>query len=98
MYSWTNPICPSSPSCEIWFGRAAFWWIRWISSNQARELKARLEGKEASDRELKRIVPAMVHYGGCMLSLDHRIPNGVTIENYRHYIHRLQEIFAREGG
>lgn len=59
---------------------------------------ALLEGKEAIDRELKRVVPAMVRSGGCMLSLDHRIPNGVTIESYRYYIRRLQEIIAREGG
>lgn len=57
-----------------------------------------LEGKEAINRELERVVPAMVHSGGCVLSLDHRIPNGVAIENYRYYIGRLQEIIAREGG
>jgi hypothetical protein len=57
-----------------------------------------LEGKEAIERELERVVPAMVQSGGCMLSLDHRIPNGVTIENYRYYIRRLQEIIVREGG
>ena len=59
---------------------------------------ALLEGKEAIERELERVVPAMVHSGGCMLSLDHRIPNGVALENYRYYMRRLQEIIAREGG
>ena len=59
---------------------------------------ALLEGKEAIERELERVVPEMVHSGGCMLSLDHRIPNGVALENYRYYMRRLQEIIAREGG
>lgn len=59
---------------------------------------ALLKGEEAIDQELERVVPPMVRSGGCVLSLDHRIPNGVTLQNYRHYIRRLQEIIAREGG
>jgi hypothetical protein len=57
-----------------------------------------VEEKEAIDRELELVVPAMVHSSGYVLSLDHRIPNGVTIENYRHFVGRLQEIVAAEGG
>jgi uroporphyrinogen-III decarboxylase len=59
---------------------------------------ALLEGEEAIDKELERVVPPMVHTGGCVLSLDHRIPNGVTLQGYRYYIRRLQAIIAREGG
>jgi hypothetical protein len=36
----------------------------------------------------------MVKAGGCMLGLDHRIPNGVPLGNYRHYIRRLRELIA----
>jgi hypothetical protein len=50
------------------------------------------------DAELEYRVPPMVRTGGCVLGLDHRIPNGVPIENYRHYLKRLGEIVARERG
>jgi hypothetical protein len=50
------------------------------------------------DRELERVVPMMVRTGGVMLSLDHRIPNGVPLANYRHYINKLRQIITREGG
>jgi len=48
------------------------------------------------DDELERVVPEMVKTGGCVLGLDHRIPPGVSIENYRHYIRKLIEIIDRE--
>jgi hypothetical protein len=53
---------------------------------------------EDIDRELERVVPAMVRTGGAMLSIDHRIPNGVPLANYCYYIKKLQEIIHREGG
>jgi hypothetical protein len=54
--------------------------------------------KEVIDREMERMVLATIHSGGCMFSPDHRIPNDVTIENYRYYIWRLKECIARKGG
>lgn len=59
---------------------------------------ALLAGKDAIARELARVVPFMAASGGCMLGLDHRIPNGVSLENYRFYVKRLMEIISREGG
>jgi uroporphyrinogen-III decarboxylase len=50
------------------------------------------------DRELERVVPAMVKTGGTILSIDHRIPNGVSIANYRHYIGSLRKLIAKEEG
>jgi hypothetical protein len=34
--------------------------------------------------------------GGCVLGLDHRIPNGTRLGNYRFYIERAWEILDRE--
>ena len=34
--------------------------------------------------------------GGCVLGLDHRIPNGTPLENYRFYIRKAWEIMDRE--
>ncbi len=48
------------------------------------------------DAELEYRVPPMVRTGGCVLGLDHRIPNGVSIANYRHYLEKLGEIIERE--
>jgi hypothetical protein len=38
----------------------------------------------------------MVRSGGCLLGLDHRIPNGTPLENYRFYISKVWEILERE--
>ncbi len=43
-------------------------------------------------RELEYKVPPMVKTGGCLLGLDHRIPNGTPLENYRFYISKMWEI------
>ena len=43
------------------------------------------ESKEAIRRELEhKLVPEMLP--GCAFGLDHRIPNGTPIENYRYYV------------
>jgi Uroporphyrinogen decarboxylase (URO-D) len=52
--------------------------------------------KEQILAELEYKVPPMVASGGCVLALDHRIPNGVPLENYKYYLAKLQEIIARE--
>jgi len=49
-------------------------------------------GKDAIDVELQRKVPAMIRSGGCVLSLDHRIPNGTPLEAYRYYQRRMWEL------
>ncbi len=47
--------------------------------------------------ELDYKVPPMVRTGGCVLGLDHRIPNGTPLENYRFYVEKAWEIMEREG-
>jgi uroporphyrinogen-III decarboxylase len=46
--------------------------------------------------ELEYKVPPLVATGGCVFSLDHRIPNGTPIENYRFYVAQMWEILNRE--
>jgi len=46
--------------------------------------------------ELEYKIPPMVATGGCLLGLDHRIPNGTPLENYRFYIAKAWEIMDRE--
>ena len=46
--------------------------------------------------ELEYKVPPMVATGGCVLGLDHRIPNGTPLANYRFYIAAAWEILNRE--
>lgn len=53
--------------------------------------------KAEIDRELEYKVPAMIRSGGgCVLSLDHRVPAEVPLENYRYYIGKMWEIIRRE--
>ena len=43
------------------------------------------EDREAVRRELEYKLDPSLRSGGCVFSLDHRIPNGISIENYRYY-------------
>ena len=44
------------------------------------------------DRELERIIPAMVVRGGYYPTCDHGVPEDVSLENYLHYRKRVQEL------
>jgi uroporphyrinogen-III decarboxylase len=44
------------------------------------------------DRELEYKLPPMIRSGGYVIALDHRIPNGALLENYRYYVKRVWEI------
>jgi hypothetical protein len=50
----------------------------------------------AIERELEYKIPPMIRTGGCMLALDHRVPNGVSLANYRFYVEKAWEIMLRE--
>ena len=53
------------------------------------------KGKEEIRKELEYKIPAMIRSGGgCMLSLDHRIPAETMLENYHYYIQTAWEIIA----
>jgi len=52
--------------------------------------------REEIVQELEYKIPPMVKTGGCVLALDHRIPNGTTLENYRFYLSKAWEIMNRE--
>jgi hypothetical protein len=52
--------------------------------------------KEEILAELEYKIPPMVAGGGCVLALDHRIPNGTPLDNYRFYIDRAWRIMNRE--
>ena len=47
--------------------------------------------------ELEYKIPPMVRTGGAVLALDHRIPNGTPLENYRFYVERAWEIMEGAG-
>ena len=55
------------------------------------------KGRAAITAELEHKIPPMVHGGGCMLGLDHRIPNGTPLEAYRFYVAEAWRIMEREG-
>lgn len=54
--------------------------------------------REEIVRELEYKIPPMVKTGGCVLALDHRIPNGTPLENYRFYVNKVWEIMERVSG
>lgn len=46
--------------------------------------------------ELEHKLPPMIKTGGCILALDHRVPNGTPLNNYRFYVRKIWEIIQRE--
>ena len=56
------------------------------------------QSTDAIEAELEYKVPPMVATGGCVLALDHRIPNGTPLENYRFYVRKAWEIINRYAG
>lgn len=54
------------------------------------------QSKEAIAQELETKIPPLVRSGGCVLALDHRIPNGTPLEHYRFYVGKVWEILERE--
>lgn len=54
--------------------------------------------REEITAELEYKIPPMVRTGGCVLALDHRIPNGTPLAAYRFYIAKAWEIMDREAG
>jgi hypothetical protein len=45
--------------------------------------------------ELEHKIPPMVESGGCVLALDHRVPNGTPLAHYRFYVEKAWEIMER---
>ncbi|MBQ8402652.1 MAG: hypothetical protein IJX14_12070, partial [Clostridia bacterium] len=52
--------------------------------------------KDAIRQELEYKLSAPMLGGGTIFALDHRIPNGVTIENYRYYVNLGREMLGLE--
>ncbi|MFA7672438.1 MAG: uroporphyrinogen decarboxylase family protein [Clostridia bacterium] len=48
-------------------------------------------GKDAIDREVDRIMPFMVRYGGYIPTCDHGVPEEVEFMDYLHYRNRMRE-------
>ncbi len=46
--------------------------------------------------ELEYKIPPMVATGGCVLALDHRIPNGTPLDSYKFYVDEAWRIIDRE--
>lgn len=46
--------------------------------------------------ELEYKIPPMVATGGCVIALDHRIPGGSSLANYRFYVDKAWDIMERE--
>ena len=54
----------------------------------------RSQGEILAELEYK--IPPLVASGGRVLALDHLIPNGTPLVNYRYYLSKAWEIMARE--
>jgi uroporphyrinogen-III decarboxylase len=46
--------------------------------------------------ELEYKIPPMLKTGGCVIALDHRVPNGTQLANYRFYIQKVWEMIEQK--
>lgn len=46
--------------------------------------------------ELEYKIPPMLKTGGCVIALDHRVPNGTPLANYRFYIQKVWEMIEQK--
>ena len=54
------------------------------------------EGPEAIDREFERILP-VIRQGGYIPGADHQVAPSTSLDHYRYYISRLQEVMKQAG-
>jgi uroporphyrinogen-III decarboxylase len=52
------------------------------------------EGKEAIRRELEYKMQPLMQAGGTVFGLDHRVPDGTPLENYRFYVDLGREMLG----
>jgi uroporphyrinogen-III decarboxylase len=55
------------------------------------------KNKEDIRRELEYKLQPLMRGGGMCFALDHRIPNGTPLENYRYYVRTAQEMLGIDG-
>ena len=69
-----------------------------ISGGIDKHVLRRSQAEIAAELEYK--IPPMVRTGGCVMALDHRIPNGTPLANYRFYLQKAWELLERrdDGG
>ena len=53
-----------------------------------------IAGKEAIDKEMKRLEP-LIKEGGFIPHIDHRCPPDVTLENYKYYLEKKRKMIGR---
>jgi uroporphyrinogen decarboxylase len=52
------------------------------------------KGKEATDRELARVLPTFVETGGYVICLDHSAPPDISLENYLYFIDQAKSYWS----
>ena len=52
------------------------------------------KSKQAINRELEYKMQSLMQKGGMVFGLDHRIPNGTPLENYRYYVKKGRELLG----
>ena len=56
------------------------------------------KSREDIKKELEYKTQSLMRGGGMCFSLDHRIPNGTPLENYRYYVKTAQEMLGTDAG
>ena len=64
----------------------------WLVMSGGIDKRVLAAGKDAIDRHLEYIIPAMRERGGYYPTCDHAVPVEVSLENYRHYRRRCIEL------
>ena len=94
MQSGINEIYPMEPAAGMDMVKTKKKYGRAFAFKGGIDKMALLKSKNDSLRELEYKLGSDMRDGGTAFGLDHRIPNGVSIENYRFYVNTAREILG----
>jgi uroporphyrinogen decarboxylase len=83
-----SPFEAASGCDVVQIGRQYPWLVMWGGIDK----RVLAQGKDAIDRHLEYILPAMRKRGGYYPTCDHMVPAEVSLANYRHYRKRCLEL------
>ena len=89
-----NIMYPFEPGSGMDMARAKAQYGKRLAVKGGLDKYALLGTKEDIRRELEYKMSGVTRGGGTVFALDHRIPNGVPLENYRYYVKHGRELLG----
>jgi len=89
-----NVFYPLEPAAGMDIVRLREKYGRQIAFKGGIDKHALRAGRDAIKNELKNKITPLMKEGGCVFAIDHRIPNGTPIKDYRYYVDTAREMLG----